>query len=87
MANEHVQTVFHGEGPGHFTNIFLRPIVLQPQSSRQIYAMVCSGTLQEVKRSLAEFTDEPQVCEAIYTAAREQWTGNSISFESMLGNY
>ncbi len=72
MANEHVQTLFHGEGKGHFTNIFLRPIVLKPQSSRQIYATVCSGTLSEVEHSLKKFTAAPQECEAIYNAARAQ---------------
>ena len=78
MAHEHVQTVFHGEGDGHFTNIFLRPIVLKAQSSRQIYATVCSGALGEVERSLAECLVGQEECEALYRAARER----RIGFES-----
>jgi hypothetical protein len=48
--------------------------VLQPHSSHRIYATVCSGTLPEVERALSEFSDDPQACEAMYTAAREQRT-------------
>ena len=79
MANEHVQTVFHGEGRGHFTNVFLRPIVLEPQSSRRIYATVCSGTLEAVERSLKECPIEQEKCEAISRAARKR----RIAFESL----
>lgn len=70
MAQEHVQTIMRGEGTGHFTNVFLRPIVLPPQSSRPIYAMVCGGTLPEVTSKLSAFNADPQSCEAIYVAAR-----------------
>ena len=35
MVHEHVQTTLHGhgEGEGHFTNIFMRPIFLAPQAA------------------------------------------------------
>ena len=72
MANEHVQTVFHGEGDGHYTNVFLRPITIAPQTSRQIYATVCSGTRDEVERALSEFQPSPKSCKSIYTSARKR---------------
>ncbi|MCP4179414.1 MAG: hypothetical protein GY756_16770 [bacterium] len=49
MANEHVLKKFHGEGNGHFSNVFLRPITLEKNSEKDIYcAVTASGNLKEV---------------------------------------
>ncbi|WP_248927594.1 MGH1-like glycoside hydrolase domain-containing protein [Paenibacillus hamazuiensis] len=54
-VHHHVHSVFKDEsgGDGHFTNVFLRPIPLAPQSSRTVYGMVCAGSRDEVLRRLA----------------------------------
>jgi hypothetical protein len=49
MANEHVLKKFHGEGNGHFSNVFLRPITLKENTEKDIYcAVTASRNLKEV---------------------------------------
>ena len=69
-VQDHVSLVLRGPGEGHFTNLFLRPIPIGPQSSRVVYGVVCDGTREEATRALAGFPAEDAACEAIYTVAR-----------------
>jgi hypothetical protein len=71
MVNDHVQTVFQGEGKGHYTNVFLRPIVLQPKSTKNIYAVICCGTKEEVEKELIEQNNARTTYEDVYLAARK----------------
>ncbi|MCZ8515426.1 trehalase family glycosidase [Paenibacillus filicis] len=66
----HVNSVLKGEGEGHFTNVFLRPIRLQPGSSKRIYAIVVSGSLQEVEEALSSGMPEEAECEEVFEEAR-----------------
>ncbi|MCB0749698.1 MAG: hypothetical protein KDC90_19735, partial [Ignavibacteriae bacterium] len=70
MVNEHVQTVFHGEGEGHFTNVFLRPIVMKPKTKKNIYGVVFCGTKQEVENNLSEMNNSQNTFEDIYSEAK-----------------
>ncbi|MCB0688814.1 MAG: hypothetical protein KDC53_19890, partial [Saprospiraceae bacterium] len=54
MANGHVKTVFSNGTDGHYFNVFMRPINLQPHATRSIYGMVCTGSLGEVKTLLKD---------------------------------
>jgi hypothetical protein len=71
MVNENAQSVFHGEGKGHYTNVFMRPIVLEPKSTKVIYGMVCSGSKEEVAKFLKEMNSSTNKYEEYYTAARK----------------
>ena len=57
-VHEHVKKVLHGEGQGHFTNVFIRPIHLPPKrrASRVLYGLVCAGSRTEVEQRLEGFT-------------------------------
>ncbi|MFQ9681563.1 MAG: hypothetical protein ACLRZH_17020 [Ruthenibacterium lactatiformans] len=47
-VHDHVSSTLHGDGKGHFTNVFLRPIPLAAGQSKRVYGAVCSaGTLEE----------------------------------------
>ena len=70
-VNEHVQTVFHGEGEGHYTNVFLRPIVMKPKSKKIIYGVVCCGTKEEVENYLNDMNNSRDRYENIYQAAKK----------------
>jgi hypothetical protein len=70
-VNEHVQTVFKGEGVGHYTNVFLRPIVLQPKSTKTIYGIICCGSKEEVEKYLNELNNSQDKYEDIYLAAKK----------------
>lgn len=52
--NNHVTTVFNGNGKGHFANVYLRPVELDSHESRTVYAMVCTGDSGYVKERLEE---------------------------------
>ncbi len=72
MANDHVQKFFDNGGGGHFTNVFLRPINLTPNSSRVIYAVVCEGTEAEVKKILEDANQTQNQYESIYDSAKSK---------------
>jgi hypothetical protein len=60
-VQEHVQRVLYGNGEGHFTNVFIRPIEVPPGESRTLFGMVCSGSQSEVEQTLAGFSLEPSL--------------------------
>jgi len=70
MVNEHVQKIFNGEGTGHYTNVFLRPIVLHPKTTKTIYGVVCCGTKDEVEKILNEQNASQNKYNEIYVAAK-----------------
>ena len=52
-ANIHEQdqgdmVLFDGDKKGHFTNVFIKPIELDPNSSKSLNGLVCQGTKKEV---------------------------------------
>lgn len=51
-VHDHVSTVLRGNGKGHFTNIFLRPIPLKPGESKVIFGIVCSAPGEEEAAAL-----------------------------------
>jgi len=69
-VHHHVHKVFKGEGDGHYTNVFQRPITLDPKSKSTLYGMVCTGSLQEVEARLREFSGEQDHCDAIFQSAK-----------------
>ena len=71
MVNEHVLTVFKGEGKGHYTNVFLRPIELKPESTKNIYGIVCCGTKEEVEKYLNEINSSKDKYEDLYLEAKK----------------
>jgi len=70
MVNEHVLKVFPGEGNGHFTNVFLKPIEILPKSSKTIYALICYGTKKEVEEYLVTMNNAQSKYESIYQTAK-----------------
>ena len=72
MVNEHVKTVFEGEGNGHYLNVFMKPIELQPSSSRTIYGIICSGSEEEVENCLSEMNAFQDKYEHIYADAKQK---------------
>jgi hypothetical protein len=69
-VQEHVQRILRGNGQGHFTNAFMRPIEVLPGKSRVLYGMVCSGSLAEVTQALDILPTEHAALDLIYQQAR-----------------
>ncbi len=75
-VQEHVRKTLAGNGQGHFTNVFLRPIEVPPGERRVLYGMVCSGSPVEVEVSQYSFYQtyvaQPGSLEDIYQEARQK---------------
>lgn len=71
-VHEHVQTTLRGQGDGHYTNIFMRPLFIAARSERVIYGLVCNGERQQVGRCLAAFDPTSPELEAVHAAARRR---------------
>lgn len=54
-VHDHTHKVLDGNGKGHYANIFVRPIELDSHDSKTIYALLCTGTYEEVKKRLSEW--------------------------------
>ena len=54
-AHEHVRRTLAGPGDGHYTNVFQRPIFLEPHSDRVMVGLVCCGDTEAVQARLAAF--------------------------------
>jgi len=55
LVHSHVADVLEGNHKGDYSNVFIRPMELQPQSEKTIYGIICSGNLEQVKTRLDEF--------------------------------
>ncbi len=69
-VHNHVSLIQRGPGDGHFSNVFLRPIPLAPNSSAVLHGMVANGSRGDVERMLQSFPTSPEALERIYSTAR-----------------
>lgn len=67
-VHEHVKRQFRTDGDEHFTNVFLRPLTVEAGQTRVVYALVVSGTPQEVISRLAGGI--PEDAEEVWKASR-----------------
>ncbi len=73
IVHAHGQKIYRGDGNNHFTDIFLRPIVIKPHSKRIVYALACSGSRSEIKKMAEQFANKsPMQLEKIYNNARSK---------------
>jgi hypothetical protein len=70
-VHDHVSTVLRGDKQGHFTNVFMRPIPLEPGSRKIVYGIVAAGTPEEVAAEVKQISLPPAELEQRYQARRE----------------
>ncbi len=92
-ANNNVGKKFAGNGKGHFTNIFLRPVEVKPHDNRSVYVLLCSGFESEVKKELDDFNVaalkskiKKDKEEAILPAGKKYEFGNQLMQAALLTN-
>ncbi|QNK57002.1 MGH1-like glycoside hydrolase domain-containing protein [Paenibacillus sp. PAMC21692] len=72
-VHHHAQTVLKGEGAGHFTDIYIRPITIQAHSTAVLYGMVCEGSsYEEAAKHLADFNHPEFLLDRLYEAAHSR---------------
>ena len=71
-VTDHVRKEITTDGAGHFTNIFIRPIILPPHSTVIIYGLVCQGEEASVRELLERFDPADPELENTFQAARKK---------------
>jgi hypothetical protein len=69
-VHEHVQLRLSGPGEGHYTNVFIRPIFLEPGAERVFYGLICTGSPAQVRARLADFDPASPVWNDVHKKAR-----------------
>ncbi len=85
-AHDHVHDVLRDDAwgewrdgrEGHFTNVFQRPIVIGPDSTRVLYGIVVCGTPDEVIDQLAGMTLRESELEAAVQAKRAELAAGGL---------
>ena len=70
------ETLFDGDKKGHFTNVFIKPIELGPNTSKSLNGLVCQGTKKEVIERLR--TAQRLNYEEVYQTARTNLPVNNV---------
>lgn len=55
---DHVRNVIPGNNLAHYTNVFLRPVELLPNSEKTITGLICAGNRTIVKNRLNDFNNK-----------------------------
>lgn len=56
LVHSHVDSILKGNSKGDYSNIFIRPLELLPQSEKIIYGILCTGNQQQVNERLNNFS-------------------------------
>jgi len=72
FVTDHVKKEITTDGAGHFTNIFIRPVILAAHSRVVIYGLVCQGVESDVLSLLANFDPHSPDLESAYHNARKK---------------
>ncbi|MBI5370781.1 MAG: glycoside hydrolase [Sphingobacteriales bacterium] len=54
LVHSHVDSILKGNYKGDYSNIFIRPVELEPRAEKTIYGLLCTGNEQQVKNRLNE---------------------------------
>lgn len=58
--HDHVAKKLVGNSEWHYTNAFLRPVILQPNAEQTIYTLICTGTKTSVAAAIENFHKSPE---------------------------
>lgn len=59
-THDHVPKSLVGNSEWHYTNAFLRPVILQPNSEQSIYTLICTGDKSKVTTAIENFHKLPE---------------------------
>lgn len=58
-VHDHVSSRLIGDRNWHYTNAFLRPIVVAPNSEQTLYSLICTGSKEQVQENIESFHSSP----------------------------
>ncbi|MCB0029351.1 MAG: hypothetical protein KDE28_15655, partial [Anaerolineales bacterium] len=77
-VHEHVATTLTGAGDGHFTDVLMHPIAMQPHTEQSYYGLVCTGSQAEVYQQLTLFDPAAPEWEPLFEQARQKATDHLV---------
>ena len=98
QMHNHVSKTLTGDKGWHYSNVFLRPIALQPNSKKQFWFLLCTGSQQQVEKELTHFhadeksyaalaTSTDSNTDAVFLPGAEQYaTGTRLLQASLFSN-
>jgi hypothetical protein len=72
QVHDHIHSVLVGDRKGHFTNVFMRPIPLQPRTSRVIYGIVACGSESQIAEEIRPLRLGNEALHRSYLASKEK---------------
>lgn len=70
-VHDHVSKRLVGNEKWHYTNAFLRPVILEPNSQKTIYTLVCAGDSAKVDAAIHNFHKSPETT-ILETASQQE---------------
>ena len=77
-VHEHVSSRLVGDRKWHYTNAFLRPVVLEPNSEQTMYMLVCTGSKEQVKQELLDFYSSPNKLVTQVNSIEKEIPGDNV---------
>lgn len=74
--HDHVARCLVGNSEWHYTNAFLRPVILQPNSEQTVYMLICTGNKAKVAAAIENFHKSPET--SIATINRQSESEQAI---------
>lgn len=56
-VHDHTNSKLYGDKKWHYSNVFIRPVVVKPQSEKVLYTLLSAGTKENVEKAIASFKD------------------------------
>lgn len=72
FVTDHVKKVITTDSGGHFTNIFIRTVIIAPHSKVVTFGLVCQGEEYSVREMLRDFDPYSHDLENVYQNARNK---------------
>ena len=69
-VHHHTSHVLGNSDRGHYTNIFMRPITIEPHSTHVVFGLVCSGERETITERLSRFPMGRTTLNGLYASAR-----------------
>lgn len=75
-VHEHNYLVFPGDDKGHYLTVFMRPVEVEPMGRNVVYALLCTGSKEEVMSGLTHFSKDPSPFLAKESVAEDPFAGD-----------
>jgi len=70
--HDHVNEILEGDGQGHYTNLFIRPLSVPANSVKELFFLAACGTGKALANSLSGFDEKDPAWRKVHAACRRK---------------